>query len=368
PVPPSPGVGARRRGPKGQLLPTLPLSAFSPPNTGTSEQFPLAPDPTTINPQKVIDANVRVPGGDLSQWKKEIGKALEPEKIGGIVVNLTGTPEDEIEKTVKELSASSSSENIIAILVPFSLENGAPSTTPSYLSTTSNPPVVLATTYKGPSPKSAAALRWALENGFTVDLDIAANLREGEGGWEALESLFGEAVPHGSPTPGGKVILSNLLPPPDDLTLPIVKLLTHSTYQTYQAHVSAISLYANVFIKFLPPAWGQPTPPTPAPKPETKEEEEPQTPANDSAALPWKDTKEKREWKKRIKMYIGHALEAFGFQRIIFGSSPSPSSHSPSNAGDWYELARESFAELGLEQDDIDAVFYSNAKKAFSSS
>ncbi|KAK7685344.1 hypothetical protein QCA50_011708 [Cerrena zonata] len=66
-------------------------------------------------------------------------------------------------------------------------------------------------------------------------------------------------------------------------------------------------------------------------------------------------------------MYIGPALEAFGFQRIIYGSSPSPLSHASSNAGDWYELARESFAELGVEQEGIDAVFFANAQRAFSS-
>ena len=64
-------------------------------------------------------------------------------------------------------------------------------------------------------------------------------------------------------------------------------------------------------------------------------------------------------------MIVGPAVEAFGYQRILFGSSPSPASVAPSNAGDWYELARESFAELGLEQEDIDAVFGNNAKVAY---
>lgn len=58
-------------------------------------------------------------------------------------------------------------------------------------------------------------------------------------------------------------------------------------------------------------------------------------------------------------------MEAFGYQRILFGTSPSLSSSAPSNAGDWYELARESFAELGLEQEDIDAVFSNNAKHVY---
>ncbi|KAI0276359.1 hypothetical protein BGY98DRAFT_985921 [Russula aff. rugulosa BPL654] len=42
------------------------------------------------------------------------------------------------------------------------------------------------------------------------------------------------------------------------------------------------------------------------------------------------------------------AVETFGSERIIFGSAPSPVSRAQSNAGDWYEIARESFAELGV--------------------
>jgi predicted TIM-barrel fold metal-dependent hydrolase len=58
-------------------------------------------------------------------------------------------------------------------------------------------------------------------------------------------------------------------------------------------------------------------------------------------------------------------LEAFGYSRIIFGSAPSPSSDASSNAGDWYEIARECLAELGVEQEAVDAVFWVNAEKAY---
>lgn len=60
-------------------------------------------------------------------------------------------------------------------------------------------------------------------------------------------------------------------------------------------------------------------------------------------------------------------VEAFGFQRIIFGSSPSPTTTSSTLARDWYELARESLAELGVEQDVVDAVFHDNAKRVYGS-
>ena len=68
---------------------------------------------------------------------------------------------------------------------------------------------------------------------------------------------------------------------------------------------------------------------------------------------------------------VGPAVEAFGFQRILFGSSaaaPLTGNSPASNAGDWYEIARESFAELGVEQDAIDAVFAENAKLVYGAS
>jgi predicted TIM-barrel fold metal-dependent hydrolase len=56
-------------------------------------------------------------------------------------------------------------------------------------------------------------------------------------------------------------------------------------------------------------------------------------------------------------------MEAFGYERIIFGSSPT--GPAPSHAGDWYEIARECLAELGLEQIAIDGVFCSNAQAVY---
>ena len=66
-------------------------------------------------------------------------------------------------------------------------------------------------------------------------------------------------------------------------------------------------------------------------------------------------------------MIVGSAVEAFGYQRIIFGSSPALPTNATSSAADWYELARESIAELGLEQEDIDAVFWKNARAVYAS-
>lgn len=81
--------------------------------------------------------------------------------------------------------------------------------------------------------------------------------------------------------------IANVLPPVDDMSLPLVKLLTHPTYRAYQDHAASLSLIPNTYIKFLPPNWHEPTPPTPAPVGGVKPE----------------DSSEKKEWKRRIKMY-----------------------------------------------------------------
>lgn len=65
---------------------------------------------------------------------------------------------------------------------------------------------------------------------------------------------------------------------------------------------------------------------------------------------------------------VGPAHEAFGCERILFGSSPSPSSRASTNAGDWYELVREAFAEMGFEQQDLDDLFAENARRVYGSS
>ncbi|KAI0656554.1 hypothetical protein C8Q70DRAFT_1056474 [Cubamyces menziesii] len=362
PVPKSPSVGARRKGPKS--LPKLPMSAFTPPNTGTSDKFPLAPSPSSLQPTEVIDAHVIAPKGDLSSWKSQVGQNLGG-RLRGLVLSLHGVQPEEVEKVVQEVqaSASTSSTPVLAIAVPFVLEDGVPSSPPSYLTnaSSSKPSIVLSTTFKQSSPAAIEALAWALTQGYTVNIDVQCDLAH-EANWDALEDLLTKAT-QSPESAKGKIILSNLLPPPDSLALPIVKLLTHELYRSYQSHTASLSLFANLFINFLPPAWGAPTPPTPPPPPSDANEEEKEK----AARL---ESKEAKEWKRRIKMYIGHAVEAFGFQRILFGSSPAApltASTPASNAGHWYELARESFAELGIEQEAIDAVFALNARQVYES-
>lgn len=96
----SPSVGARRKGPKS--LPTLPLSAFTPPNTGASDKFPFLPSPSTVHPEKVIDANVVAEDAQLTTWQSQAGRVLAG-RIGGVVLSLEGKTPNEVQKTIETM-------------------------------------------------------------------------------------------------------------------------------------------------------------------------------------------------------------------------------------------------------------------------
>ncbi|KZS98235.1 hypothetical protein SISNIDRAFT_481000 [Sistotremastrum niveocremeum HHB9708] len=360
-LPPSPGVGARRKGPR--TLPRLPLSAFSPPNSGTSDRFPLPASPSTVHPESIVDAHVVSSEGNLDQWTAEAGKELGG-RIGGVVLVIKN--ETNLEQAVASLSKSN--VPITSLVVPYPLQSGVP-TNPSSLLKSSPIPIALSTLFKGPSPSHQEGIKWALSQGHVVHLDVGLDLHSNAGDepWEVLEEFVGNSV--GAPGSGAKgaIVLSNILPPSHTYNIPIVKLLNHPTYLAYQAHLASLSLIPLTYIDFLPPDWDTPTPPTPPPHGSILSPAmSPMTPGG-TVDDKFQDSKEKREWKRRIKMYLGPAVEAFGLERIIFGSSPSAFSKSKSRAGDWYELARESLAELGIEQEGIDAVFRNNAIKVYSS-
>ncbi|KJA29032.1 hypothetical protein HYPSUDRAFT_128758 [Hypholoma sublateritium FD-334 SS-4] len=321
-------------------LPKLPLSAFTPPNTGTLESFPLPPSPSTLQPAKVIDANVISKDASYSQWKKEAGQVLGS-KIRGIVLAL---PSSELEKALTAYKSSSNDSQVISFTIPFELEKPDPAI--EALISSSGVPISLSTIFTKVSPDAVEGLRWALKSGLSVDIDVQATLSDDL--LEGFEDLLAKASADLQTVP--PIVLSNILPPPHDLDLPIVKLMNHPTYLAFQSQVAALSLIPQVYVKFLPPSWDAPTPQTPFP----------------GSPIETADTQQINEWKRRIKMYLGPVMEAFGYQRIIFGSSPSSSSKGPSNVADWYEISRESLTELGIEQDFVDAVFYGNAEKVYS--
>ncbi|KAJ7680429.1 hypothetical protein DFH06DRAFT_1031427 [Mycena polygramma] len=338
PTPPSPGFGSRRKG----IKPTLPLSAFSPPNSGTNERFPLPPSPSTVHPAVVVDAHVVVADGDptLASWKKEAGQALG-DRLGGVVLSL---PVADPEKFVAGLQAQDVSVPILSLMVPFQLQT-AQQELPPYTSGLAIP-ISLSTSFVKSTPEAIASLKWALSQGRPVDIDVRAALSDSA--FEGFEDLLSKAIADLPSVP--PIIISSMLPPPHDLSLSIVKLMKHPTYRSFQSQTAALSLFPDLYVKFLPPMWDAPTPATPS-----------SSSASDASS------KQLNEWKRRVKMYLGPVMEAFGYQRIIFGSSPSPVSDNVSVAGDWYEIARECLAELGVEQEFIDAVFCSNAQKVYGS-
>ncbi|KAF9566676.1 hypothetical protein CPC08DRAFT_733402 [Agrocybe pediades] len=318
-------------------LPKLPLSVFTPPSSSAADSFPIPPSPNSLHPAAVIDANVVSKDTTYSQWKKEAGPALA-EKIKGVVLAL---PSSEIPNA---LNAAEKNPQILSYIVPFDLEKADPSI--EALIASANAPVALSTVFTREATSAAVdGLRWALQRGVPVDIDIQATLSDSLlESFEDLTAKASDGLEHVPP-----IVVSNILPPPHDLELPIVRLMNHPTYLAFQAQVGALSLIPQVHVKFLPPAWDAPTPQTPFP----------------GSPIEAADTQQLKEWKRRIKMYLAPVFEAFGSERIIFGSSPSSSSRTPSNVADWYEIARESLAELGLEQDVIDGVFAGNAARVY---
>jgi len=232
---------------------------------------------------------------------------------------------------------------------------------PSFLESGQAIPITISTVFRVPNPKQIDAINWALSKGLVVHVVVQCDLISSQQGWEALEDL----VTSCSTSSKGALVIANIMPPPQTLQIPLVKLLTHTAYIAFQSRIAAISLSSSTYIQFLPPDWNESTPSTPAPAGSVLSPvaQTPVTPSDGQTIAI--DSKEKREWKRRIKMYIGPVIEAFGFERILFGSSPVTSANAPSKVGDWYELARESFAELGIEQAGMDAIFGANAKRLY---
>ncbi|KAF7361806.1 hypothetical protein MVEN_00524800 [Mycena venus] len=299
PQPPSPGVGIRRKGPK--ALPSLPLSAFSPPNSGTGEFFPLPPSPSAVHPAVVVDAHVVVANADasLASWKKETGQDLSG-RIGGVVLSL---PETDGEKFVAGLQTNGPGVPILSLMVPFELQ-AAQHGLPPYTSGLSIP-LSFSTSFSKATPEAVASLKWALSQGRPVDIDVRTALSDSA--FEGFEDLLSKAIADLPSVP--PIIISSMLPPPHDLSLSIVKLMKHPSYRSFQSQTAALSLFPELHIKFLPPMWDAPTP---------------ATPLTTTAAASEANAKQLKEWKRRVKMYLGPVMEAFGYQRIIFGSFPIP--------------------------------------------
>jgi len=345
----SPGVGGRRK-----TLPKLPLSAFNN-SSANSGQFPSLPSPSSLHPNTLVDAHVLVGvssdlAGELDTWTTNATAIFNKSPPEGIIA--LSPSAKLIPDTLEQLEVLLPLAHVIAVSVPFSdLSAGPPSVHPSYLSKFSLPIAVSVPVSPGPVPPSlVAGLRWALSSGYPIELvvqnpyqlsTIASSSEDNpDGTWEYLEELI-QKVQADSENKRA-IIISNILPPPAPIDLSIVKLLTDTGYVAYQSRIASLSLLSNTYLKFLPPTW--------------------RAEASDGTI---KGT-ELKDWKRRVKMYLGPAVEAFGDSRIIFGSSPlGPELESCISPGDWYTLARESVAELGVEAEGIEAIFSGNARTAY---
>lgn len=162
---------SNRRGPK----PTLPLSAFSPPNTANSDRFPLSVDPASLHPVRVVDTHVLT---TPEQWKIDAGSHL-----------LSRTDSIVLSAIDPHSVPQSSPAKILSVILPLDLTNGLPDPVPSFLETPQSPPIAISTVFKDSNPKQASAIQWALSKGFVVLVDVQSDLINGQQGWEALEEL-----------------------------------------------------------------------------------------------------------------------------------------------------------------------------------
>jgi len=284
------------------------------------------------------------------------------------VLAVKGQSADVIFSSPEALQSSVNDVRILSVLVPFALEDSTPSDVPSYLSGTATLPATLATTYNGATPVAAEVeddpkdqpqveapvknLKWALQHSKVVDIDVEGGIMAADSSlYDSFVNLLTKAtkLDHSADDPTATrkrtpIVLSNILPPPVDPTMLVVTMMNHPTYTAYRQRVALLSLFENVHVKLLPPTW-------------TLVESAPDSEEG-------KRNREK-EWKDILKLFIAPVLEAFGFERIIFGSSPATASDASAQPTNWYRLTQESFRELAVEQDEINKVFMENAERVY---
>ncbi|KAF8326696.1 uncharacterized protein EI90DRAFT_3156590 [Cantharellus anzutake] len=354
-----PGQAKRRKN-----VPKLPLAVFNTSHPVPAPgKTPLPPSPSKIHPSAVIDSRVSIDSlEDTKKWK-----ASAHEKSDSLVLFLNSPSIDGAVEIVEQLK-DAPTLSALSISIPFPLFSGRPAAPISFPNTSVTSRITLSVQVTNPviTPAFIEGVKWALEQNHNVELDVRSlphsSTRRPEeenpkGGYDYLEELIDksqeglagaadapdEAINPQTPA----IIISNLLPPPVGRDVPSQQLATNPGYLAYQSHIASLSLHKNTYLTLLPPAW---------------------SPGLTETGLV--DAKERNDWKRRIKLYLGPALEAFGEYRILYGSSSVSASDpiAPSakiNPLDWYLLAREAVTELGVEQEGVDAIFHENAKKVF---
>ncbi|KAG9316710.1 hypothetical protein JVU11DRAFT_2770 [Chiua virens] len=267
---------------------------------------------------------------------------LESARRRAVVLSSRGHSPQAIVSSLISLQADLTDARVLSVLIPFSLSS---TDYPTYIHATDTPLPALTTVYDGAITVAAEAeedakdqaqvetpaknLRWALEHSRVVDIEIERGIIATDASfYDSFVNLLTKAIKSDANTKRTPIVLSNLLPPPLESVLPVVTMMNHPSYTTFRQRVSLLSLFENVHVKLLPPAWALP-----------------ESTARSEGKL------EEMELKNIIKLFIVPVLEAFGFERIIYGSSPAFASGSPELAENWYKSVLESFRELAVSQD-----------------
>ncbi|ELU39285.1 hypothetical protein AG1IA_06686 [Rhizoctonia solani AG-1 IA] len=314
----------------------------------------LPPSPSAQNPTEVHDAHVELASpGALLKWKNEAGGVYGP-KIKSVVLALpaNAASKDVLGRSVAIITIPTES-GIIALSIPYPLSGPPPELTAPV-------PIAYSFTFKQSSDALVEALRWASDK-HPVDIDVQVDLINDEQGWDALEELISKVVSDPDQQKGEADSVSQ----PKPNLKPIV--LCGSPDIGIHKYKLIDPLLCS---QFAPSPWCPRGPdrqiahPSDVPGiPGTYREEGMETKDQDVPCVP--DILLLATMITHKTLPVGPAIEAFGYSRLVFGSSPSTTSTSTSNAGDWYQIAKESVAELGVDQEGLDAVFGTNAKTIY---
>jgi len=102
-VPPTPLSPSSR---KHKAPPSLPLSVFTPPSTGTADRFPFPPSPTSVTAGSIVDASVVVSDDDLGQWNLEATSELKNNISGVVLLVKADDVQQLVEKCVTDRPSS----------------------------------------------------------------------------------------------------------------------------------------------------------------------------------------------------------------------------------------------------------------------
>lgn len=85
---------------RGKDIPRLPLSAFSPPSTGTSDTFPIPPTPSLIVPSGVVDSHLQISLDAAGRYDADIAH-LQSARKRAVVLSSGGHSAESIVRSLQ---------------------------------------------------------------------------------------------------------------------------------------------------------------------------------------------------------------------------------------------------------------------------